>query len=107
MAFERHGAQLMSLRRAILETRGATSLEDRAAAASGAPGIPVAGDYLDKVRSASFRITDADVDRLKSGGLSDDAILELTLASAFGEASRRFEAAMTSLRQPPEADHAP
>ena len=107
MAFKRHAVQVSALRRSILEAPGATSPEDRAAAARGERAIPLAEDYLDKVRSASFRITDDDVDRLQKAGLADDAIFELTLAAAFGEARRRFDVAMSALEKPPEADDAP
>jgi alkylhydroperoxidase family enzyme len=88
---QRHGDRIVDLRRAIMETPGSTSREARVAAAAGEPTATVADPYLDKVRVASYRIADDDVAALKRAGLSEDAILELTLAAAFGESARRLD----------------
>ena len=87
-----HAARISALRRAVLTTAGATTAVERSAAEAGQPTGTVADGYLAKVREQSFRIVDADVAALRDGGLSEDAILELTLAAALGAATRRFEA---------------
>jgi hypothetical protein len=87
----RHADTIAALRRAVLMTPGAASLDERAAAESGAPTGTVADAYLEKVRHASYRIIDADIDSLTTAGLTEDAILELSLAAALGEATRGFD----------------
>ena len=49
--------------------------------------------YLEKVRTGAYAITDADVQALKDAGLSEDEIFELTVAAAVGEGRRRWDAA--------------
>jgi hypothetical protein len=50
-------------------------------------------DYLDKVRTRAYAITDADVDALKVAGCSEDEIFEQTVAVAIAEGLRRLDAA--------------
>lgn len=44
-----------------------------------------------------YRVTDADITALRVHGLSDDAIFELTVAAALGEAERRLAAGLALL----------
>jgi hypothetical protein len=103
----RHPSHVQALERAILETPGATTHEQRVASAAGRHSGDATEEYLAKVRTASYRIVDDDLDRLKRGGLSEDAIFELTLAAAFGEAARRLDDAVAALRRAASADRAP
>jgi hypothetical protein len=58
------------------------------------PEAPAAmGPYLDKVRARAADVTDADVEALLEGGVSEDEIFEQTVAVAIREGLRRFEAA--------------
>jgi alkylhydroperoxidase family enzyme len=61
------------------------------AATPEAPGAMTA--YLEKVRVAAYRITDADVDAIKAAGVSEDEIFEQTVAAAISEGLRRLDAA--------------
>jgi alkylhydroperoxidase family enzyme len=97
MAVVRHGELLADLGLAIVETPGATEPGQRQAAAAGALTGTNADGYLANVREASYRIVDDDIDELKRAGMSEDAILELTLAAAFGEARRRFDGVVAAL----------
>ncbi len=84
--------------RSLLDAPGETTPELRAAVAAG-PGqdpAPLAS-YLAKVRANAWRITDDEVAALTSGGWSDDALFELTLAATMGEAQRQLEAAFGAL----------
>jgi alkylhydroperoxidase family enzyme len=83
-----------NVRRAILETPGATDPELRRRVAAGEETSP----YLDKVRRHAYRITDADVDALRAD-YSEDAILELTLAAALGAAEQRLAAGLAALER--------
>jgi len=96
---DRHADAAADLRRTVLDTPGAS---DRAArrAALAAHDVPEPlAAYLGKVREASYRITDADVDGLLVAGLSEDAVFELTLAAALGAAGRRLDAGLRALRE--------
>lgn len=82
---------------AILERDGVT---DRAArrqayAGEGAPGAVAA--YVATVQRNAYRVDDAMVAAVRRAGLDDDAIFELTVATAVGEATRQFDAAMQAL----------
>lgn len=63
------------------------------------PAIPEAARaYVDKVAHAAPRVTDADVAAMREAGLSDDAIFELTAATALGAGLVRYELGMALLR---------
>jgi alkylhydroperoxidase family enzyme len=97
----RHADTLAWLRRAVITTPGAATLDERAAAESASPTGTAADAYLDKVRRTSYRIVDADIDSLRATGMTEDAILELTLAAALGEATRVFERSIRALLEAP------
>ena len=54
---------------------------------------PELAPYVEKVRLHAYKITDADVVRLKEAGLSEDEIFEQTVAAAISEGLRRLDAA--------------
>ena len=95
----RHADKIDALRRAILETPGDASIDQRSAAESAAPTGP-ADAYLDKVRLAAYRIVDRDIDALREAGLTEDAIFELTVAAALGEATRILDRSVGALAAP-------
>jgi alkylhydroperoxidase family enzyme len=49
--------------------------------------------YLAKVRERAYAVTDADVEELRSAGLSEDEIFEQTVAVAIVEGLRRLDVA--------------
>ena len=53
--------------------------------------------YLDKVRRHAYRVTDADVERLKEAGYSEDEIFEHTVSAAVGAGLKRLEAGFRTL----------
>jgi alkylhydroperoxidase family enzyme len=50
--------------------------------------------YLDRVRTRAYTIEDADIDGLKSAGISEDEIFEATVAVAVSEGLRRLDTAL-------------
>lgn len=80
------------LRNSVLTAPATTDPALRAAAADGEGLAEPLRFYVDKVREASYQITDADIAGLKSAGHSEDEIFELTVAAALGAALRSFEA---------------
>lgn len=85
------------LRRATLEAPATTAPALRQAAAAGEflpePWEP----YTGTVRDASYKIADADIDRLSAAGRTQDEIFEVTCAAAVGAALRRFDAGRYAL----------
>ena len=90
------------LQDAVLEadpalTSATTSRQQRRDAYDGVIEEPVLAQYVAMVRQRAYRVTDADITALRAHGLSDDAIFELTLAAALGEAQRRLIAGLALL----------
>jgi alkylhydroperoxidase family enzyme len=78
-------------------TSATTSGQLRRCAYDGAVEEPVLAHYIAMVRECAYRVTDADITALRAHGLSDDAIFELTVAAALGEAQRRLAAGLALL----------
>jgi alkylhydroperoxidase family enzyme len=70
----------------------------RANVASTPASPPEMAAYLEKVRSNAYKVTDADVERLKAAGLSEDEIFEQTVAAAISEGLRRLDAAAAVIK---------
>ena len=71
-------------------------LRQRAAHGDDLPAEVVA--YVHKVRRHAHRVTDDDVAALRAAGWNDEAIYELTVAAALGQATRRLDAGLGALR---------
>jgi hypothetical protein len=95
---DRHAVEVEALRRAVLETPGATDRGTREAAYAGEGLPPLLGAYVASIDVASYRITEADVAGLLAAGHSEDAVFEVTLAAAIGAAGRRLEAGLRALQ---------
>lgn len=95
----RLGPLVDALTSAVLETPGATALALRRRAYDTQTDAEVYGTYLAKVRQHAYRVVDADIQELRTAGLSDDAIFELTVAAALGEARRRLDTGVSLLQE--------
>ena len=87
---------------AILETPGDADRELRRAVEAYAAGheTELPDDlrpYVEKVTRNAYKVVDADVDRLREAGYSEDAIFELTLAAALGAARTRLDAGLRAM----------
>jgi hypothetical protein len=83
---------------AVLHTPGDTALElRRDALERGAVAGPL-GSYVSTVARHAYRVTDADVAALRQAGHSDDALFEITVATAVGAALHRLDRGMAALR---------
>ena len=49
------------------------------------------GDYVRLVEQHAYRVTEDQVTALRTEGMSDDGVFELTVAAALGAAQRRLE----------------
>jgi alkylhydroperoxidase family enzyme len=72
--------------------------ELRAAARPDRAAPPAFAPYLEKARRNAYQVTDADVQRLKDDGLSDDEIFEHTVSAAVAAGLERLDAGLRSLR---------
>jgi alkylhydroperoxidase family enzyme len=105
----RYADQVDRLRKNILEGRGKTSRELRAAAAAraaalaGGPAGNTAAipedlrEYVDTVALHAYRVTDEDVAGLRQAGYSEDEIFEVSIATSLGAALERLEAGLAAL----------
>ncbi|HEX5199088.1 MAG TPA: hypothetical protein VFW27_04025 [Actinoplanes sp.] len=76
---------------------GGTTADQRAHAFENA-GVGSAVDpLLAKVATSPARITDADFDAARATGLSEDQLFELVIASAVGQSTRMYDAALAAL----------
>ena len=94
----RSAAELIeALRAAVVDGGGVTTPTVRRAALNGddVPGVAVG--YVDKVRHHAYKVTDSDVEALRSAGWSDDAIFEVTVATALGAALSRRDRARRAM----------
>ena len=57
------------------------------------PAPEVMDDYLQKVHLHAYKVTDADVQKLKDAGISEDEIFDQTVAAAISEGLYRLDAA--------------
>lgn len=96
-ALRRHADEHAALLRAVLQSPGATDPALRAAAFRGDAMPPALAEYVRKVRGESYRIIDDDMRRLLAAGYSEDAIFEITIASAIGAAEERLQAGLRAL----------
>ncbi len=71
-----------------------------AASADGeSAGPPSLEPYLDTVIRHAYKVSDADVQRLKGTGHSDDHIFEVTVAAAVGAGVSRLDRALALLKE--------
>jgi alkylhydroperoxidase family enzyme len=69
----------------------------RIAAQPGRAAPPELHPYLDKVRLHAYKITDRDVEELKTAGFTEDEIFEHTVAAATAAGLERLDAALETL----------
>jgi alkylhydroperoxidase family enzyme len=86
-----------AIRAAVVDGPATTAPSVRRAAFGAGEVSSQASAYVDKVRRHAYKVTDADVDALRAAGWSDDAIFELTVATALGAALSRRDRARKAM----------
>jgi hypothetical protein len=81
----------------ILVGEGATTHAQRRSAFENTDLAEPLKTLVDKVVHRSYAITDDDVRAVNQSGMSEDAIFELVVCGAVGEASRQYEMALRAL----------
>jgi len=61
------------------------------------PTPPELAAYVEKVRLHAYRVTDGDVDALKSAGFSEDEIFEHTVSAAVAAGLERLDAGLRAV----------
>jgi alkylhydroperoxidase family enzyme len=69
----------------------------RQAAQPDRPAPPDLAPYLEKVRLHAYKVTDRDVDELKTAGYTEDEIFEHTVSAATAAGLERLDAALETL----------
>ncbi len=83
----------------VLDGVGTTSPERRRAAFDNTNVEEPARALVDKVAKTAWKVSDEDVAAAKAAGLAEDEIFELTVAAAFGQATRQLAAALAAVDQ--------
>ena len=81
----------------ILTGDGRASRADRRAAFDNAGLTGPLQALIDKVAKRASQITDADIASVRAAGLSEDAIFELVVCGAVGEAARQSDIGFAAL----------
>jgi alkylhydroperoxidase family enzyme len=93
----RHADAIRRVHDAVLDAPGALDRETRLGIVTGRALPAELTAYADKVARHAYRITDADLDRLRASGYSDDAIFEVTVALALRAGLTRREVGLAAL----------
>ena len=106
----RYATHNQALIDAVLSSSGETdprlrrAVEVQSAQLSGRPSQqavhvpPELVAYIKKVALHAYRTTDEDIEALRAGGYSEDAIFELTLSAALGAGMARLERGLSVLK---------
>jgi hypothetical protein len=94
---ERLSSAAKTLTQAVLDSPATTPVDLRRAAFEGSLANAELAGYVALVEENAYRVTQTRLSALRNLGMSDDAIFELTVASALGAAQRRLEAGMSLL----------
>ena len=87
------------LRQQVVDGPGELDRHVRHAAFAGEEVPTDASAYVDKVRHHAYKVTDDDVEALRSAGWTEEAIFELTVSTALGAALSRRELARKAMRR--------
>jgi hypothetical protein len=88
---------MQHLHDAVLDGDGSLPNETRLALATGRDIPAELRPYADKVARHAYRVTDGDIDALRTAGYDDDAIFEITVAVALGVGLHRRDVGLGAL----------
>ena len=76
---------------------GEASCEQRRAAFDNARLSGPVAALIQKVAAHAYQVGDEDVNAARAAGVSDDAIFELVVCAAIGQATRQYDTALATL----------
>lgn len=83
----------------ILKGKGDSSQEQRKAAFNNADLSEPLSTLINKVAHHAYKVTDSDINAVKSTGVSEDQLFELIICAATGQASRQYESGLAALAE--------
>jgi hypothetical protein len=92
-----------ALTKRILQGAGHASLSERRAAFNNAGVAEAVSLLVDKVARHAHQVTDEDIAAATASGLSEDAIFEVVVCAAIGQANRQYETALAALNAATDA----
>ncbi len=92
MTREQRRAQFDALLNDVCKRPAHLPPDVRRAAADGRALAGAVGALVQRIRDGAHQVTDADVEAVRSEGLDDDQLYELTVATGLGESRRRLDA---------------
>lgn len=94
----RFSTKLRALEARMLDGPGVVERARRRATAEGRPvGDRLADDYLDRIRTDAYAITERTIADLRAAGWTEDQIFELSICAAYGAAKRRLDAGLRAV----------
>lgn len=88
---------MQRLHDAVLGADGALPYATRLALATGRDVPPELERYAEKVARHAYRVTERDLDALRSAGYDEDAIFEITVAVALGVGLHRRDTGLAAV----------
>jgi hypothetical protein len=88
-----------SIARDVCDRPGKLSPETKRAAADGKALPGASGELVERIRHAAHAVTDGDVEAARREGHDDDALYELTVATALGQSRLRLAAVLRALKR--------
>lgn len=82
-----------------MRSTGEALPEARRAAADGKELPGASGELVERIRHAAHAVTDGDVEAARREGRDDDALYELTVATALGQSRQRLAAVLQALKR--------
>ncbi|HEU5378951.1 MAG TPA: hypothetical protein VFV38_26295 [Ktedonobacteraceae bacterium] len=107
---ERYAGHMQRLCAGVLQSSGETTpelrqaIQEYSARLSGGISSPTEyvpaelENYIHKIALSAYKITDQDIEVLRAGGYSEDALLEVTLSAALGASLFRLECGLCALK---------
>lgn len=83
----------------ILKGKGDSPREQRQAAFNNADLPQSLSILINKVAHHAYKITDRDIDEVKTTGVTEDQLFELIICGAVGQASRQYESGLAALAE--------
>jgi len=83
----------------ILKGKGFSPQQQREAAFDN-HGLPQPlHNLMEKIALNAYKVTESDIDAVKQTGVSEDALFELIVCAAVGQASRQYESGLAALAE--------
>jgi hypothetical protein len=86
-----------ALVRRILEGAGKASPSERQAAFNHSGLAEPVSTLVDKVVRHAYRVTDEDINAVRVSEFSEDAVFEIVVCAAIGQATRQYDTALAAL----------